>query len=70
VIAAIINQPAGGVLAILTAASAVGSGFSLLAGISLWPLIAGVFRPKVFLGMGIFVAMAWIYKIAMVKGFF
>lgn len=63
VVQAVLNQPAGGVLAILAAAASVGGFFTVLTGISLWPLIEGFVRPKFFLGAGMFFILAWIYKI-------
>lgn len=68
-IASFINQPGGAVLAILTSMVAVASGFTLLTGVSLWMMAAGLFRPSTFILAGAFFALAWVYKIIAVLGY-
>ena len=64
-----INQPGGGMLAIVTAMVAVAGGFTLMTGVSLWPMVSGLFRPSFFILTGVFFALAWLYKIAAVLGY-
>lgn len=68
-IASFINQPGGAVLAIVTAMVAVASGFTLITGFSLWVMVSGLLRPSFFILVGVFFALAWLYKIAAVLGY-
>lgn len=68
-IASFLNQPGGALLAILTSMVAVASGFTLITGVSLWMMAAGLFRPSVFIYAGVFFALAWLYKIVSVLGY-
>lgn len=68
-IASFINQPGGAVLAIVTAMVAVASAFTLITGFSLWVMVSGLIRPSFFILVGIFFALAWLYKIAAVLGY-
>lgn len=67
-IASFINQPGGAVLAIVTAMVAVAGAYTLVTGISLWPMVAPMVRPSLFIWAGVFFALAWLYKIAAVTG--
>lgn len=60
---AIVNQPAGGLLAIITAAIAIISLYSLITGVALTPIGAWVWRPRRVIVMGAFMLLAWAYKI-------
>ncbi len=67
-VAAFINQPAGALLALLTAMAAVLSGYALLTGMSLTPIAAALWRPRAVLtGIGILL-IAWVYKIVVLTG--
>ncbi|MBI1338241.1 MAG: DUF2752 domain-containing protein [Phycisphaera sp.] len=61
-----INQPAACVLALFTACMAVVSGVAFVYGGSLGPLGRALWRPRVVLGYGAFVLIAWVYKILIV----
>lgn len=63
---AIVNQPAGGFLAVVTAAIAIVSAYSLVTGASLAPVGAWVWRPRLVIAMGLVLLLAWAYKIYMV----
>jgi hypothetical protein len=61
-------QPAGALLAVLTAVLAILSAWALVAGRSLLPLWESLWRLPVVIAMaGVFLA-AWLYKIALVQG--
>lgn len=65
---AFINQPAGALLALLTAMAAVVSGYALLTGMSLVPIGLMLWRPRVVVvGIGILL-IAWVYKIVVLNG--
>ena len=65
---AFINQPAGALMALLTAMAAVLSGYALLTGMSLTPIGAALWRPKVIAaGIGVLL-IAWVYKIVVLTG--
>lgn len=65
---AFINQPAGALLALLTAMAAVLSGYALVTGMSLTPIGAMLWRPRVVV-IGISVLLiAWAYKIVVLNG--
>ena len=63
-----VNQPAGAVLALLTAMAALISAYALVVGVSLAPLLLWVCRPRIIIGLVGFMLAAWIYKIVMVTG--
>ena len=69
-VASFINQPAGAILALLTAMAAVVSGYALVTGMSLAPIGAVIFRPRVIVLAGAVVLIAWAYKIVIVTGWF
>ena len=56
-------QPAGAVLAIITALIAVVTGFSLLTGMPLGPLASRIFRPLPLIAFGGFFLASWCYAI-------
>ena len=56
-------QPAGALLALLTAAAAIVALYSLATGMSLRPLGQAVARPRVFILAAAVILAAWIYKI-------
>ncbi len=69
-IAAFLTQPAGAMLALLVAMAAVISGYALVTGMSLSPVGRILWRPIVLIpAIGLLLA-AWIYKIAIVTGWF
>lgn len=63
---AIVNQPAGGLLAVVTASIAIVSAYSLITGASLAPIGAWVWRPRLVVAVGVVLLLAWAYKIYMV----
>ncbi len=65
-----INQPAGAVLALLTAMAAVLSGYALMTGMSLAPIGAALWRPRVVVIAGALLLIAWGYKIVVITGWF
>jgi hypothetical protein len=68
--AAFINQPAGAILALLTAMTVVVSGYALVTGMSLAPIGLMLWRPRiVIVGLAIVLA-AWVYKIVVLTGWF
>lgn len=67
---AFINQPAGALLALLTAMAAVVSGYALVTGMSLVPIGTAIWRPRaVVVGIGVLL-VAWAYKIVILTGWF
>ncbi len=64
-----ITQPAGALLAIMVATLVAASGFSMVTGMPLSPLFKGFFRPVPVIVFGVFIALAWMYKVAAVTGF-
>lgn len=70
ILQAFLNQPAGAALAVLTAGVVVFCGYMLVTGASLWFLLLRLLRPWPLVAAGTFVVASWLYKIAMVRGFF
>ncbi len=69
-LASFVTQPAGAILALLTAMAAVLSGYALITGMSLAPIGAMICRPRVFVLAGAVLLIAWGYKIVIVTGWF
>jgi len=69
-ISAFLTQPAGALLALLTAMAAVLSGYALVAGMSLAPIMSALWRPRVIVIAMVLAAAAWGYKIVIVTGWF
>jgi len=69
-IASFVTQPAGALLAMLTAMAAVVSGYALVTGMSLAPIGQHLWRPRVVVTGGVIVLLAWGYKIVILTGFF
>lgn len=63
-------QPAGAVLAVLAMMTVIVASTSLIMGFSLAPLGAAIWRVRVVLLAAVFVLVAWIYKIIIVRGGF
>jgi len=63
------TQPAGMLLAIMTATLTAASGFSMATGMPLTPLFKGFIRPVPVIVFGVFFALAWMYKVATVTGY-
>lgn len=70
ILQAFLNQPAGAALAVLTAGIVVLCGYVLATGASLWLLLLRLLRPWPLIAAGTFLVVGWLYKIAMVRGFF
>ena len=69
-VSAFINQPAGAMLAVLTAMAAILSGYALVTGMDLAPIGRTLWRPKtVVVGAAVLIA-AWVYKIVIHTGAF
>lgn len=66
ILQSLLNQPAAGALAILTAMTAVVSGYALLRGLSLRPLLYALFSPWPVLAASAVVLAAWVYKLVLV----
>lgn len=62
-IASFINQPAGALLALLTAIVALLSGYASFKGLSLFPLLGVFWRPMTIVAFGVIVIAAWVYRI-------
>lgn len=67
-LAAFTVQPAGTVLAILTAMGAVVSGLSLLYGFSLVPIGRLIARPNAILALGVILLAGWAYTLLVALG--
>ena len=65
---AFITQPAGALLAVLTAMAAVVSGYALVSGMLLVPVWNSVWRAKVVVPALVVLVLAWVYKIAAMNG--
>ena len=65
---AFLTQPAGAVLAVLTAMLALVSGYATIAGASLVPLGRSLARPAVFWTGGGLLLAAWVFKILVFRG--
>jgi hypothetical protein len=68
VIGSFVIQPAGAVMALLTACLLIVSVWSLVSGMSLTPLGQWLWTPKFMIGMAVLVVVSWGYKIIMVTG--
>lgn len=67
-VGAFVNQPAGALLALLTAMSAVLSGYALVTGMSLEPIAQAVWRPRTMIIGAAILLIAWAYKIVIHTG--
>jgi uncharacterized protein DUF2752 len=65
-----LTQPAGAVLAMLTAMSAVLSGYALVTGMSLVPIGVLIWRPRFIVIAAAVLLIAWAYKIVVITGLF
>ncbi len=64
------TQPAGALLALLTAACVLVCAWALVTGADLAPLARRVLRPGTFLAAGVIILGAWGYKVLTVRGIF
>lgn len=64
---ALVTQPAGAVLAVLTAVAGIVSAYALLTGSRLDRVLAWVWRPLTILGMVVLVLGSWGYKIIVIQ---
>ncbi len=64
-----ITQPAGALLALLTAMAAVIGGYALVTGMSLGPIGAMIWRPRVIIAAAAVLLIAWGYKIVVITGY-
>jgi len=69
-VASVLTQPAGALLALLTAMAAVLSGYALVTGMSLAPIAEALWRPRAVIIAVMLAAAAWGYKIIIVTGWF
>lgn len=67
-LASFVTQPAGAVLALLTAMAAVLSGYALISGMSLTPIGVMIWRPRVVVVAAAVLLLAWVYKIVILTG--
>lgn len=58
-------QPAGAVLALLTAVAAVVSGYAAVTGASLAPVGRALGRPRTFIALGVLIALGWAYTLTL-----
>lgn len=65
---AFITQPAGALLALITAIAALLSGYASFKGLSLFPLIGTFWRPMTVVVFAVVVIGSWIYKIIILHG--
>ncbi len=63
-----ITQPAGAVLAVVSAMICLIAAYTMVTGISLLPIFRVVWQPKVIILFGVLVMGAWIYKIVTYQG--
>lgn len=69
-LASFVTQPAGAIMALLTAMAVVVSGYALVSGMSLAPIGAMIWRPRVIVVAGAVLLSAWVYKIIVLAGLF
>ncbi|MFP4145911.1 MAG: DUF2752 domain-containing protein [Phycisphaeraceae bacterium] len=67
-LAAFLTQPAGAILALLTAMAALLSAWALVTGMSLMPLIQQLIRPRVVVGTIVFLLVSWGYTLWQAMG--
>ena len=67
-LAALATQPAGALLALLTAMTVVVSGYALVVGMPLSGLAQTVLRPRTLLILGAVLVVAWAYTISLALG--
>lgn len=65
---AFFNQPAGALLALLTAIVALLSAYAMVKGMSLMPLVLALWKPMTIAAIAIMVLGAWGYKILIMQG--
>ena len=69
-LAAFATQPAGAVLALLTAMATLVSGYATFAGVAFLPVARRVWTPRLIVALGLILIAAWVYKILSVQGVF
>lgn len=67
-LASFVTQPAGALLALITAIAALLSGYASFKGLSLFPLIGTFWRPMTLILFAVVVIGSWIYKIIIMQG--
>jgi Protein of unknown function (DUF2752) len=67
-LASFVTQPAGAILALVTAMAAALSGYALVFGMSLAPIGAMIWRPRVVIVAAAVLLLAWAYKIVVMTG--
>ena len=70
VLASLYAQPAGAVLAVMTAVTLLISLYAMITGISLLPLGRLLCKPMPLIAMGSFILLAWAFKVLCVYGVF
>lgn len=60
--AAFLNQPAGAILAVITAIVALLAGYGMVRGVSLLPVLSSIWRPMTLIVLASVVMVAWVYK--------
>jgi len=68
-VTAFVTQPAGAVLALVAAMALIASTHTLVTGQSILPLLSPLFRPAGWTALGLFVLVAWIWKILSHRGY-
>ncbi len=69
-LASFVTQPAGAILAVLTAMTSVVSGYALASGMLLTPITKLLWRPRVVIVAASVLILAWVYKILVLTGAF
>jgi hypothetical protein len=67
-VASFAAQPAGALLAVLTAMTALVSGYAMMVGLRPAPMMQRLWTPGTLLTLGAVVILGWIYKILSVHG--
>ena len=68
VVSSFVTQPAGAVMAVLTAMVSIVTGYAMIAGLNLVSIGRLCWRPKPIIGMIVLVLAAWGYKMLVFKG--
>jgi hypothetical protein len=66
-LAAFATQPAGALFAVAVASITLLSAYALVAGLNLAPLGSLLWRPRPLLSIGLFVVVAWVYKMILMQ---
>ena len=68
ILAAIITQPAGGIMAVAVAACSIICFYALIFDLSLRPLAIRLWRVQVMIGVAVLILGSWLYKAMVIEG--